>query len=595
MVHLARSVSSVEVFLSMNRSLRILIISDSEEETGQILHAYQRCGYEPIYQAVHSPAEMRVCLSDESWDLIIATDTLPHFNVSSAIKIWRNSSLDLPLFLVSSQTEEEMVVAAMKAGARDCILMDHLARLIPATERELREVEQRHYQRRVEATVRHIVYHDHLTDLPNQILLQERMSAAVKTARREKRHAALLIVDINRFKAIIDTLGRTYGDLLLKQMGLRLKSTLPESAMLFRMGGDEFAVLLPKAESAEATNVALALISAMEPPFLLEEIQIDVGIHIGIAQFPDHAEYADLLIRRADTAMYAAKESEQGYLSYAQEMDRTNPRQLDVMRELRHAISRDELFLVFQPKINLKTGAAEGVEALVRWKHPEQDILSPDQFISLAEQCGLIKPITLWVIEAALNQCCLCHRLGQNIGISVNLSLQNMRMPHLIEEVARLLKAYNIPPGLLTLEIAEITLLDNPRPVIDLFARFKRLGVRLSIDNFGIGHTSLGDLKQLPLDEIKIDRSFVMNMKEQDLMIVRSIITLAHNLGLKVVATGIEQKNILDQLAGLGCNGGQGDYLSGPLIADELPLWLIETAPQKRHSLWREIFEDPPR
>lgn len=571
----------------MNRSLRILCVAHSHEEVTLILKEFQRRGYEPVLNRVDSSAEITQNLSQKLWDLIIATDTIPHFSISAILKIWKNSGLDIPLILVSGHHSEEIADAAMKAGVRDCILMGNLTRLVPAAERELREVERRQYQKRVEETVRHMVYYDYLTDLPNRALLQEHIRKAINTARRDHQSVALLIIDISRFKEITDTLGHHYGDLLLKQMGPRVKDSLPKSAMVFRLGGDEFSVMLPNTHLEMATQTAMVILKAIEAPFLLEEIQLEVEVRMGIAVFPGHAEYADLLFRRADAAMYAAKKSDVSHLSYAPAMDETKPQSLALIRDLRRAIEQNELFLLFQPKINLKTGTVSGVEALIRWKHPEHDVISPDQFISLAERCGLIKPMTFWVVETALAQCHLNHQLGQKIGVSLNLSQCDLKAPQFIEQATRLLAAYDISAGYLKLEIAEAALMDAPPRMMDTLRRLKTTGIRLSIDDFGVGYSSLSYLKKLSVDEIKIDRSFIVSMDSDDLIIVRSAINLAHNLGLKVVAEGIESQAVLDQLAGLGCDEGQGDYISPPLPSDELPLWLIDTAPYQARSLWK--------
>jgi EAL domain-containing protein (putative c-di-GMP-specific phosphodiesterase class I) len=311
----------------------------------------------------------------------------------------------------------------------------------------------------------------------------------------------------------------------------------------------------------------------------VEDLSLAVEASLGIAVYPDHGMAADSLIQRADVAMYVAKESGSGYFVYASESDRHHPRRLALMGRLRHAIEQDELVLHYQPKLDFRAKCVTGVEALVRWQHPEFGMIPPDQFIVPAEKTGLIKPLTLWILNSVLRECRVCHQTGVEISVAVNLSRRNLHDPELPEQVARALKGCNIPPERLVLEITESALMADPARATEVLTRLSQMGVRLSIDDFGTGYSSLASLKKLPVNEVKIDRSFVKEMavNEDDAIIVRSTIELAHNLCLKVVAEGVEDQSTLDRLAALGCDAAQGYYISRPLPAEELKRWLTES------------------
>lgn len=571
----------------MHRSLRILIISHSDDDVTLIIRELHRNGYEPTYERVETAAAVTQALVKKIWDVIIACDTIPHFDISSGLKTLENSGLDIPFIVISGATSEEIAVASMKAGALDCILKGNMARLAPAIERELGVVEQRQYQTRMEGTLRHVHYYDPLTDLPNLTFLKERLQKTIITAHHESRSIALLMINLNRFSEITETFGHQYGDLLLKEIGPRIRGILHESDVIGRLGGDKFAVLLPTADVEAATQLTRTLLREMETSFLVEGVHLYIGASIGIAVFPDHGEYADLLLRRADIAMHAAKKSDLGYATYTSAMDRANPKRLALATELKHAIQKEELFLLYQPKVELKTGHIGSVEALLRWQHPERGILPPDEFIPLAERSGLINSMTLWVLGAAISQCHVCRQVGKPIVVAVNLSTRSLKDPKIIDNISNLLKTHAVPSQYLKLEITESTLMEDPRRSLEIIKRLKRMGVRISIDDFGTGYSSLSYLKKLPADEIKIDKSFIMDMDQEGIVIVRSTIDLAHNLGITVVAEGVESRDLMDQLAGLGCDEVQGNYISDLLSSDELPLWLIDTAPKNAKTIWR--------
>ncbi len=418
----------------------------------------------------------------------------------------------------------------------------------------------------------HQATHDLLTQLPNRTLLRDHLEQAIRVAQREHARVALLLLDINRFKEINDTLSHRNGDLLLRQVGPRLRRVLRESDLIAHLGGDEFAVLLPDADGRGAALVAQKVLDAFEEPFVLEEVAVAVGAGIGIAVYPDHGDDADLLMQRADVAMYVAKDAGNEYFVYASDRDHYHPDRLALMGALRRAIDENQLFLVYQPQVCIKTGRVVGVEALVRWRHPERGVIPPDQFILLAEHAGLIKPLTLWVLTAALRQCRGWHDQGIVVSVAVNLSARSLQDAGLPDQVAAILHHAGAVPGSLEMEITESVIMADPARALEILTRLNAMGVRLSIDDFGTGYSSLSYLKKLPVESIKIDKSFVISMvtDPDDAVIVRSTIDLAHTLGLKVVAEGVERRETWDRLAALGCDSAQGYYLSRPQPADDL-------------------------
>jgi diguanylate cyclase (GGDEF)-like protein len=428
--------------------------------------------------------------------------------------------------------------------------------------------------------LKHQATHDHLTGLPNRKLLYDRLRQAIVAGQRENQPVALLLMDLDRFKEINDTLGHHRGDVLLQQVGQRLRGVVWEPDLVARLGGDEFAVLFSKlANSADAHVVAQKILQSLEKPFIIEGLPIVVESSIGIAVYPDHGANADSLIQRADVAMYAAKETGSGCVIYDAKYDRHSPRRLALMGELRQAIDGDQLLLHYQPKIEMRTRRVVGVEALVRWRHPEHGLIPPDQFILPAEGSGLIHPLTRWVLSTALRQCCAWSQAGIQINVAVNLSRRNLQDQQLPDIVAELLSVSGVAPSCLDLEITESAIMADPVRAVETLMRLSKMGLHLSIDDFGTGYSSLASLKRLPVNALKIDKSFVIGMAadENDMVIVRSTIELAHNLGLKVVAEGVEDQSIWDRLSTLGCDEAQGYYLCRPIPAEDLTSWLSES------------------
>ena len=430
--------------------------------------------------------------------------------------------------------------------------------------------------------IEHQSLHDSLTALPNRVLLHDRIDQAIRVARRDEAAVAVLLIDLDHFKEVNDTLGHHHGDLLLNEIGPRLAETLRESDTIARLGGDEFAVVLPSvADPAAGVAVARKMLHALERPFDVQGLKLQVGASIGLAFFPDHGTDVQTLIQRADIAMYVAKRAQTGCEVYSAEQDQHSPRRLTLASELHRAVERDEFVLHYQPKVDLRTGAVHGVEALVRWQHPERGLVMPSEFVPMAEQTGLIEPLTLSVLGGALKQVGTWALAGHTIEVAVNLSARSLldrRLPGRIDE---LLRAHGIPAARLRLEITESMIMADPERATTVLTALHSMGVRLSIDDFGTGYSSLANLKTLPVSEIKIDRSFILGMAtdRSDAVIVQSTIDMGRQLGLGVVAEGVETADVLEELTRLGCDVAQGFYLSRPVPGDQLSAWLRAAQP----------------
>jgi diguanylate cyclase (GGDEF)-like protein len=431
--------------------------------------------------------------------------------------------------------------------------------------------------RRQMEEIRHRALFDQLTGLPNRNLFRDRVEQAILAARRDHGSAAVMFLDIDHFKEINDTLGHEAGDALLQAVGTRLRDEMRASETLARLGGDEFAILC-SGGAVDAASLAERLHKALHEPFTLHGLPLEVAVSIGIAAYPDHGQDVDIVLRHADVAMYLAKEAHAGTALYDSEQDQNDAARLALAGELRAAIENGDLVLHYQPKAELESGCVVGVEALVRWIHPERGFIPPNDFIPIAERTGLIKPLTRHVLETAVRQCAEWRAAGLDLHVAVNLTIPDLLDLELPSAIEALLSEHMIRPDQLELEITETTILADPFRVRQVLNRLDELGLRLAIDDFGTGYSSLAYLRRLPVHAIKIDRSFVTDMCENanDATIVRSTIDLARNLGLEVVAEGVETQEAWDALRVQGCTLAQGYLLSKPLPPEELSGLLAE-------------------
>ncbi|HTT10116.1 MAG TPA: EAL domain-containing protein [Burkholderiaceae bacterium] len=432
---------------------------------------------------------------------------------------------------------------------------------------------------RREREILRLAYEDGLTRLPNRALLLDRLDQGLRTAIRRSEPLTVMVLDLDRFKEINDMLGHMAGDVVLKQVAMRLQAVLRDSDTVARLGGDEFALVLPMADAELVRVVARRIALALRTPVEFEGQPLDVAASIGSAIFPQHGEDAGTLIRHADAAMYVAKRNNAGHAFYDPSYDVGQREHLSLLSELRRAVEESQLRAYYQPLIDLATGRVRGVEALVRWRHPTRGLLSPVEFMPYAEQTGFVRIVTRWMLAVTVRQCGKWAAQGVPLQVSVNISARDLMNRELPYVIADLLRAHSVPPHLLCLEITESSFMEDPKHAQATLRQLDGLGIKLAIDDFGTGFSSLAYLKKLPVAELKIERSFVMGMTEDkdDRVIVRSTIELAHNLGLHVVAEGVESEACLQQLRELHCDYVQGYLISGPLRRRTLEGWLQES------------------
>jgi diguanylate cyclase (GGDEF)-like protein len=426
--------------------------------------------------------------------------------------------------------------------------------------------------RRQVEQIEHQAFHDALTGLPNRTLFHDRVEQALRTARRERRPVAVLVMDLDRFKEINDTLGHDWGDRLLVEVGERLPAALGPGDTCARLGGDEFAILAPAvADARDALALAERLCAEIRRPQRVAGMEVDVDASIGVAVYPQHGGDIETLVRHAEIAMYVGKQSHVPVL-YTPADDHYSSQKLALVAQLRRAIAQREITVYYQPQADLRSGRVRSVEALVRWEHPEHGLLGPDRFVPVAEHTGLIRALTSHVLDTALAQCASWRTDGLELGIAVNVTARDLLDLRFPDEVEGLLARHGVAAGSLELEITEDTVVSDPARARVVLGRLSRLGVRLAIDDFGSGYSSLGYLKRLPVNVLKIDKSFVLGMlnNDDDAVIVRSTIDLGHNLGLEVVAEGVETEEVRSRLQALGCDVAQGHWLSRPVPAREI-------------------------
>ncbi len=418
--------------------------------------------------------------------------------------------------------------------------------------------------------------YDPLTGLANRSLLHDRLDLEIERSRRTQASFGVALMDLDRFKEVNDTLGHNVGDELLREVGRRLQEAVRAEDTVARLGGDEYVVLIHDLDGNGVAAIAGKLLATLEMPFHWKNQSIDLGASLGISLYPSQSTDASGLLRCADIAMYVAKRSGKGYALYAPDQLHTNSSDLSLKSELREAIQSDQLSLFYQPQINHRSERVVGLEALVRWNHPQRGFLTPDKFIPLAEDAGLIDALTFWVLKTALTHLKHLHRQGHVLTMAVNLSARNLHDMELPASILALLAETGVAAKYLTLEITESAVMDNPSDGLAILTELDRMGVTLAIDDFGTGYSSLAYLKRLPVDELKIDKSFVTEMEEDenDAVIVRSTIDLAHNLGLRVTAEGVETSGVWDLLSMLGCDTSQGYLMGRPMSADQLEAFL---------------------
>ncbi len=554
------------------RPLRLLILEDRPEDADLALRQLRQGGFDPAWRRVEDEQGFKANL-DPELDLIIADYHQPQFDALRALKLMQEAGLEIPFVLVSGAIGEDLAVAAVRLGAVDYVLKDRLGRLGTAVENALEQAKLRRRQRDGQRALEHQALHDGLTDLPNRLMFRQQVEKALT----ERPTFALLLLDIDNFREINDTFGHQIGDGLLGQVGPRLRDQLDAGDLIARLGGDEFAILLADADAGHALKVAEAVLR-VERPFLIQGHPLEVTASIGIAVFPQHGSTAETLLQRADVALYVAKRSGNSAAVYRPEDDPYDPTRVVLQADLRRAIARRGIILYYQPQVAIGTGAVTGFEALARWRHAQRGWIPPAEFIPVAERMGLIKPLTTCLVELAARQLVDWQGAGISIPVAVNVSMRNLLDPRFPTTLKDIVTGSDAEARRIKLEITESALMTEPSRVLETMNELRALGFGFSIDDFGTGYSSLAYLQRLPVEEIKIDRSFVGELSNNpgSEAIVRATIELAGGLGLGVVAEGVEDEATWQTLRRLGCSTAQGYFLSRPMPASEVEGWLLE-------------------
>lgn len=561
----------------MDHSLNILIIEDSEDDTQLLLREVSREGYAPVYKRVDSRDDMLDALTGQPWDVIVSDFQMPGFTGMEALAVLRNSGFDIPFILVSGTVGEEVAVQAMKRGANDYLAKRDLTRLVPAIERELKEAQVRRERRQAEERLHHLAYYDALTGLPNRALLGEYLDHT--TEAEPMNPLAVFMLRLTYLNEINFTLGHYYGDMFVSAAADRLRKHLNDVDLLSHIGNGRFVILMRPENDAHVEQFGSELINTLKQSFDIADLSLGVGPAIGIALYPDHGNDGQTLLRRSDIALNQLHGQSHRAAVYMPDRDPSSPKRLALLSDLRSAIDNGEIELYYQPKINSETNRVTGFEALARWHHAKYGMVPPVEFIELAERTGMIDALTQHVIDSATLQIQRWQELGLRLPIAVNLSTRNLLDESLIRKLETLHTANVIIPGMLELEITETSIMEEADNAMAVLTRLATLGMDLYIDDFGTGYSSLGYLNQLPVKAVKIDRSFVTDFDKtaNSRTIVHAIVNLANNLGLRVVAEGVEDQNTMDALGNSGCHEIQGYHISRPLPLPELEKWLKTT------------------
>ena len=575
----------------MSKLLRVLIVEDSEDDAELLAIELRRGGYEVEYRRVDTKTDMMAALNEtKSWDIVLADYSMPQFSALAALELLKEWDLDLPFVIVSGKIGEDTAVAAMKAGAHDYIGKGKLPRLIPAVERELREAVLRAEYRDAQLMLRRLAYYDQLTNLPNRTLFLEYLNQEI--ARYEELNSssqgkatservqifAVLLLSIDRFRSIKHSLGYVISEELLVAMANRLQDYLANlnSNIVARVGEDEFALLITELEGAsDVLNQAEGIYRQLIKPFEINNTAVCSTVSIGIALNQSNNQDPEKMLRWADTAMqYAKVNFAKTSVLFDKTMQSKAVEKLRLENDLQRAIDHQQLYLNYQPIVSLSTGKINCLEALVRWQHDSLGTIPPDKFIPICEETGQIIALGQWVLSEACRQLVTWQKqfaADSTLTMSINLSRIQIYHPELIPQIDLLLESLNLAGKDLKLEITESALVENTTAVIKVLEQLKEREIKLCLDDFGTGYSSLSDLRYLPVDIVKIDRSFISPEADRtNWNIVESIIKLSHNMGLDVIAEGIETEAQFKMLQELGCEQGQGYHFAYPLDSQDV-------------------------
>ena len=563
--------------------LKVLTALPTSAELGVLRLAIGDSGLTADVAPFQEPVAALDALLENEFDCAFLSAGTPAFERVNILSELRRAGNSVPVVFILAEESEAKVADYLLAGAHDCLTLAAITPEIIArtlnTSARVRRAEVRAAE--AEARRSRQLLYDTLTGLPNHTLFFDRLDQSIALARRQRQPLSIMVMDLNRFKEVNATLGHPVGDQLLQAVAGQISSAARESDTIARLGGDEFAFLLTTGGTYAGTiSAAEKVLESIQAPIIIQNQKFAVGTSIGISFYPEHGEDSATLMRHADIAMYAAKRNATGFSVYAGEaadrVDADHVFQLSLSGDLRRAIQEDQLELMFQPKIGFDPIKIRGVEALVRWNHPQHGMVTPDSFIPLAEQTGVIEPLTIWVLNAALREYSNWRESGIEIPVAVNLSPVTLHDRNFSRDVEKILEILNVPSQALSFEITESAIMSDVARATETVNRLHAMGVGISIDDFGTGYTSLSYIRKLPVREIKVDKSFVMGMREtsDDAVIVRSIVELGHNLSLSVVAEGIEDTETWDLLGNLKCNIAQGFLMSRPLPAHNVLPWI---------------------
>lgn len=570
----------------MSKTLRLLLVEDSAADAELILLALEREGYEVQHATIQTEEELRAALAKSSWDLIISDYSLPRFSGKRCLEIYHELNLDIPFILISGSVGEELAVACMKAGAHDYIMKDRLSRLPQAVQRELKETALRRKHNQLMEHFKYLTFHDPVTGLANERQFREVMGTLLHSVSDKGSEGmyAIFRIEINNAKELQSVLMPDNYDMLTRHFVSRILNGFEHAVNCARVGDSSFcvALLLTKREDAEIS--AQALTEKFQNPFDMKVSMLHADVSVGIALFPEHSRTVAELLRQANTAATRARTLGRSSVLYSAEHDKSNPENLALLGQLRQAIRDEQLILHYQPIMELNTEKIVGVEALVRWMHPVHGMIPPGRFIEPAERSDLIRPLTRWVIEEAFRQFTAWREQGLEIFISINLSVRNIQNKTLPEFISKISREFRINPNMIVFEITESAIMNDVHTANKVLSSIREMGFKISMDDFGTGHSSLAYLKNLILDHVKLDRSFISDITndEADHAIVEAVMKITKQLNHTIIAEGVETREVLALLKEMQCHYAQGYYISKPLPATELTPWLLER--NRNHS-----------
>ncbi|MBI4985962.1 MAG: GGDEF domain-containing response regulator [Rhodocyclales bacterium] len=562
--------------MMQERQIRMLVVEDSEDEAFLLYSELNARGVKLDWQRVDNGLDLSAALAERDWDIIICDHNMPGFDSGAALQILKHSGKDIPFIIYSGQISDQQAVLAMHEGVQDYIAKGNYARLMPVIERELKNAAARTAVREADDRIQELAYYDGLSNLPNQSLFCARVTEWILDADKRGKPACgtVIYLDLDRFLRINTSFGYDTGSEILRQVAQRLAQRLPAEGMLARLTGDAFGVFLPDLILADGLVASRQWFKEIfDQAFEKDGVELYITASVGIARLPDDGSEIYELLMNAETAMaYAKRLGGNGCQFYRRDMNANSGERVAMEADLRHAVERNELLLHYQPCIAAGSGRTVGMEALVRWQHPVRGLIPPDRFIPIADESGLIVDIGEWVLRRACEQGKVWQDQGYDFYLAVNVSAVQFGQPRLLEVVRRLLAETGFSPEALQLEITESVLMQDAESAIGMLRAFKGMGVRISVDDFGTGYSSLSYLKRFPIDILKIDKSFVRDLPEdeEDAAIVRAIIALAHSLRLTTVAEGVETAAQLEFLRSERCDRFQGYFLSHPIDVEAI-------------------------